>query len=48
VVADEGPQANRDLYLIVVSIAATLGGIFAALIRVELTTPAGDLLSADA
>src|SRR6266581_4448553 len=35
------------LYLIVVSIAATLGGIFAALIRVELTTPAGDLLSAD-
>ena len=35
------------LYLIVVSIAFTLGGIFAALIRMELTTPAGDLLSAD-
>src|SRR3954468_20906760 len=35
------------LYLIVVSIAFTLGGIFAALIRMELATPAGDLLSAD-
>src|SRR6186997_3460390 len=35
------------LYLIVVSIAFFLGGIFAALIRLELTTPAGDLLSAD-
>src|SRR5689334_12620824 len=35
------------LYLIVVSTAFTLGGIFAALIRMELTTPAGDLLSAD-
>src|SRR5258708_15678302 len=35
------------LYLIVVSMAAMLGGLFAALIRVELTTPQGDLLSAD-
>src|SRR5678816_4762179 len=35
------------LYLIVVSTAFFLGGIFAALIRLELTTPAGDLLSAD-
>src|SRR5262245_56776360 len=35
------------LYLIVVSTAALLGGLFATLIRVELTTPQGDLLSAD-
>src|SRR6266550_1909249 len=35
------------LYLIVVSTAFFLGGIFATLIRMELTTPAGDLLSAD-
>jgi hypothetical protein len=35
------------LYLIVVSTAFFLGGIFAALIRLELTTPGGDLLSAD-
>src|SRR6478672_8050634 len=35
------------LYMIVVSTAFFLGGIFAALIRLELTTPAGDLLSAD-
>ena len=35
------------LYLIVVSTAFALGGIFATLIRMELTTPAGDLLSAD-
>src|SRR5260221_412581 len=34
------------LYLIVVSMAAMLGGLFAAVIRVELTTPQGDLLSA--
>jgi cytochrome c oxidase subunit 1 len=35
------------LYLIVVSTAFTLGGIFASLIRMELATPEGDLLSAD-
>jgi cytochrome c oxidase subunit 1 len=35
------------MYLIVVSLAFLLGGIFAALIRVELTTPLGDLVSDD-
>src|ERR1043165_3189840 len=35
------------LYFVVVSFAFALGGIMAALIRMELTTPAGDLLSAD-
>src|SRR5262245_41661616 len=35
------------LYMIVVTIAFMLGGIFAALVRLELTTPQGDLLSAD-
>jgi cytochrome c oxidase subunit 1 len=33
------------MYLVVVSLAFLLGGIFAALIRIELTTPAGDLVS---
>src|SRR5262245_34362925 len=35
------------LYLIVVAFAFLLGGIFAAAVRLELTTPQGDLLSAD-
>jgi cytochrome c oxidase subunit 1 len=35
------------MYMIVVTIAFALGGVFAALIRMELTTPAGDLMSAD-
>ncbi|PYR65123.1 MAG: cytochrome c oxidase subunit I [Acidobacteria bacterium] len=35
------------LYLIVVTFAFFLGGIFATLIRLELATPAGDLFSAD-
>jgi cytochrome c oxidase subunit 1 len=35
------------LYLIVVSLAFALGGIFAAGIRIELTTPQGDFVSAD-
>jgi cytochrome c oxidase subunit I len=35
------------LYLIVVTAAFILGGIFAALIRVELTTPQGDFVAAD-
>src|SRR5947208_3192760 len=35
------------LYLIVVTTAFFLGGIMATLIRLELATPAGDLLSAD-
>ena len=35
------------MYLIVVSLAFLLGGVFAALIRIELTTPAGDLVSSD-
>ena len=35
------------LYLIVVTIAFILGGIFAAAIRIELTTPQGDFVSAD-
>jgi cytochrome c oxidase subunit 1 len=35
------------LYLIVVSLAFTLGAVFAAFVRLELTTPQGDLLSAD-
>src|SRR5262249_58064188 len=35
------------LYLIVVTAAFFLGGIMATLIRLELATPAGDLLSAD-
>ena len=35
------------LYLIVVTLAFILGGIFAALIRIELTTPQGDFVSAD-
>jgi len=32
------------LYLIVVTIFFAIGGLFAALIRIELTTPAGDLV----
>jgi cytochrome c oxidase subunit I len=35
------------LYLIVVTAAFILGGIFAAAIRIELTTPQGDFVSAD-
>jgi cytochrome c oxidase subunit 1 len=35
------------LYMVVVTLAFLLGGIFAALVRLELTTPQGDLLSAD-
>jgi cytochrome c oxidase subunit 1 len=35
------------LYLIVVSLAFFLGGIFAAGIRIELTTPQGDFLAPD-
>jgi cytochrome c oxidase subunit 1 len=35
------------LYMIVVTFAFFLGGIFASVIRMELATPAGDLVSAD-
>jgi cytochrome c oxidase subunit 1 len=35
------------LYLIVVAIAFLLGGMFAAGLRIELTTPQGDVVSAD-
>jgi len=35
------------MYLVVVGFAFALGGVFAALIRAELATPAGDLVSAD-
>src|SRR5215210_8850210 len=35
------------MYLVVVSIAFFVGGIFASLIRMELATPAGDLVSSD-
>ena len=35
------------MYMIVVTIAFIIGAVFAALIRAELATPAGDLLSAD-
>src|SRR5262245_47102682 len=35
------------LYLGLVAVAFLLGGIFAAAVRIELTTPQGDLLSAD-
>src|SRR5688572_1507307 len=35
------------LYLLVVTFAFFLGGIFAAMIRLELATPAGDLVPAD-
>lgn len=35
------------LYLIVVTIAFSLGAVFASLIRLELLTPKGDLLQAD-
>ena len=35
------------LYLIVVSIAFLLGGLFAVGVRIELTTPQGDFVSAD-
>src|SRR5688572_3943787 len=35
------------MYLVVVSIAFFLGGLFASLIRMELATPAGDLVSSD-
>src|SRR5688572_3782128 len=35
------------LYLIVVAVAFLLGGIFAAAVRIELTTPQGDFVSAD-
>src|SRR4029453_13024973 len=36
------------LYLISISVFFFLGGLMAALIRLELTTPEGDLLAADA
>ena len=35
------------MYMIVVTIAFLIGAVFAALIRAELATPAGDLLSSD-
>jgi cytochrome c oxidase subunit 1 len=35
------------MYMVVVSMAFALGGFFAGLIRMELITPQGDLLSAD-
>src|SRR5688572_15519285 len=35
------------LYLVVVTIAFFLGGLFATLIRLELATPAGDLVTSD-
>jgi cytochrome c oxidase subunit 1 len=35
------------LYLVSITIMFLLGGIFAALVRLELLTPAGDLLSSD-
>jgi len=35
------------MYLVVVSFAFFLGGLFASMIRLELATPAGDLVSAD-
>ena len=35
------------LYLIVVTVAFILGGIFAAAVRIELTTPQGDFVAAD-
>src|SRR6187200_3763855 len=35
------------MYLMVVSFAFFLGGLFASMIRLELATPAGDLVSAD-
>ena len=35
------------LYLVVVSFAFFLGGVFASIIRLELATPAGDLVSSD-
>ena len=35
------------LYLVVVTLAFFLGGIFASMIRLELATPAGDLVSSD-
>ena len=35
------------MYMVVVTLAFFLGGLFAAVIRLELATPAGDLVSAD-
>jgi cytochrome c oxidase subunit 1 len=35
------------MYMVVVTIAFIIGAVFAAMIRAELATPAGDLLSAD-
>ena len=35
------------MYLVVVSLAFFVGGLFASLIRFELATPAGDLVSSD-
>ena len=35
------------MYLVVVAFAFFLGGIFATMIRLELTTPAGDLVTSD-
>ena len=35
------------MYLVVVTLAFFLGGLFASLIRLELATPAGDLVSRD-
>ena len=35
------------MYLVVVTFAFFLGGLFASMIRLELATPAGDLVSAD-
>ena len=43
---DQGPQAHRH-HALVVTIAFFVGGLFASLIRLELATPAGDLVSSD-
>ena len=45
VAADARPQAHRLLYLAAITFFFFVGGAFAVLIRLELVTPAGDLVT---
>jgi cytochrome c oxidase subunit I len=47
VASDQGSQANRDSVSDLVSIFFFLGGLMAVGIRLELTTPEGDFVTAD-
>jgi hypothetical protein len=47
VAADEGPQADRPALPSDDTLFFAVGGIFATLIRMELLTPPGDMVSSD-